>query len=550
MFVPVSFVYFLFMSYAFFSKDNTNKIQEAIEVSGSKIRHYVVGIGVINITNVILFMILFLFLLLGFYETGESFSGEKLLFGIKAYLYHIILIDFFAILAGMVVSFIRSSMKAYAVLIGLSCLFSEFFQNILYIFAGKNKVLNQIVDIFSLTTNDYNVALDTDYVWSVENVEWQRILFWIMLTITIFFYQTIKNNKKMWVSVSGMITILVLVFYMLPNGVYKVKLSGEDAQNAEYNYYDSHPEQVSTSEKDTYEEKFRITKYEAKLYPRRVLKVTVKVYVDKMDLPRYMFSLKHEYRIKAVKDEKGNKLSFVQNGDSVTVTPRQGIISKCYEFQYQGAAQPYFATSQAIRLPAYFAYLPFSGQRKLWNNWIKNSEDSEYFQLLYSGNALEGLGYETEYDIKVESSQKAYSNLPEVGENHFRGTSDGATIMANIFLKETEILGTRLIYPGAEYRYSANVDESSSLMKEWEDFIRVNPTVQGKTIFAMGIAFGTMSEHQYYGGDHIVADFPSSENYKKYLETGKVPYYDREEVESGQQMLDELEQMDEAEGME
>ncbi len=550
MFVPVSFVYFLFISYAFFSKDNTNKIDEAIEVTGGKIRHYIVGVGVINIANVILFLVLFLFLFMGFYGTGELFNGEKLLFGVKAFLYHIILVNFFAVLAGVVVSFIRSTMKAYAVLMGISCLFSEFFQNVLYAFAGKSEVLNQVVDIFSLTTNDYNVASDSDYIWSVENVEWQRILFWIMLALTIFLYQTIKKNKKTWISISAVTTGLVLIFYMIPNGVYKVKISGKDAQNQEYSYYDAHPEQVSTSEEDTYKEAFRITKYEAKLYPKRVLKATVKTYVDKTDLPNYVFSLRHEYRVKTVKDEQGNQLAFVQDGDIVTITPQSGLASRFYEFQYQGAAQPYFATNQAIRLPAYFAYLPFSGERKLWNKWEEPIEDGQYTEILYEGNSLEGLGYKTEFDIKIDSKQKVYSNLPEVDKNHFRGISDGATFMANIFLEEIEIHGTRLIYPGAEHRYLPNIEESFSLLPEWEGLIAENPTLSGKTIFVMGIAYGSESEYQYYGADHLVTTVPSSDNYKKYLETGKVPYYDREAIKNGQEMLDEFEQMEEAEGME
>lgn len=539
--IPISFVFFMFVSYSFFSKDKLDKLDETIAaVSGGRIRNYLAGFFVVCTINLLLLAGLLAYhmygcrMSLGYHDLGI------ILFGLKCYVVHIFLVNVFAVLVGLAATFCKSEAKAYALMIVVNCFFSQFFLSTLYTMAGADKTAYQVADLFGLTTRMYNAASDEDYVISIEGIEWQRILFWIFLVLTVVLFHMIPKKKKIVMSCTGGMAVLCLCLYMLPNGANHVDVeSRQDAWNEEGTYYEEHPECVGTYENYLPMEDFHITKYVADLKAERVLTAEVDVYVDAPELEEYVFALRHEYKVTDVRDERGQKVSFTQKGDRVVLHSGNEVSHTCFTFRYHGASKQNLSTSQAIRLPANFAYLPFSGERYLYFQWkekIKHNdleeqlieatgesvEDTE--TTLYDGPALEGLGYETEYDIKVKCGHKVYCNLPKVGENHFQGRSDGATLAANAFLREKEIAGATLIYSIAGYRY-APTNADSTVMEDWEIFIRENG-LQGKMLFYNGAASGLSEWHRFFGKDHLMLQFPCTDAYQWFLETGKVSYND------------------------
>ena len=62
-------------------------------------------------------------------------------------------------------------------------------------------------------------------------------------------------------------------------------------------------------------------------------------------------------------------------------------------------------------------------------------------------------------------------------------------------------------------------------MQDWESFIREN-SLQGKTLFYDGVAFGGDEEHRYFGKDHLVVKWPCTKSYQWFLKTGKISYND------------------------
>ena len=187
-----------------------------------------------------------------------------------------------------------------------------------------------------------------------------------------------------------------------------------DAYDEEDRYYTTHTEQTGSLEHHESEEDFKITKYVADIHVNRILKADVEVYVDKPELETYMFSLRHEYRVTSVEDERGEQLNYRQEGDWITLQPEDAGKHSKFVFHYQGASKKFYSTSQAVRLPAYLAYLPFSGKRYLFLDFVQKYGEQDVSQVLYDGPVLEGPGYKTEYDITVDSSLKLYSNLPEI----------------------------------------------------------------------------------------------------------------------------------------
>ena len=243
--------------------------------------------------------------------------------------------------------------------------------------------------------------------------------------------------------------------------------------------------------------------------------------MDKPELETYMFSLRHEYRVTSVENECGEQLNYRQEGDWITLQPEDARKHSKFVFHYQGASKKFYSTSQAVRLPAYLAYLPFSGKRYLFLDFVQKYGDQDTSLVLYNGPVLEGPGYKTEYDITVDSGLKLYSNLPEIETNHFYGISDGVTLMANTFLEEEEISGVRVVHSKANPKYSPQEAEART---SWKNFISEN-NVQGKTIFVPGVVHGSEDNYRYFGEDHLVLMAPCADQYQTFLKTGKHPYY-------------------------
>ena len=541
--IPISFVFFMFLSYSFFSKEKLDKLDETIAAApGGTARSYLSGFFVLCSVDLLLLALVWAYHIyccqraLGYWDTGI------VLFGLRCYVVHIFLVNIFSILVGLAATFCKSEPKAYALMAAVNCFFSQFFLSTLYTMAGMDKTAYQAADLFALTTRMYYAGSDEDYVISIEGIEWQRVLFWIFLCLAIILFHILPKKKIPAAVCSGALAALCLCLYMLPTGAYRVddSESNQDAWREERSYYEQYPEYVGTEENYHPDESFRITKYVAELAMQKVLKAKVTVYVDQDNLDEYVFALRHEYQVTDVRDEQGQALPFTQRGDWVEVQAGSGMPHTCFTLFYRGASQKNLSTSQAVRLPAYFAYLPFSGKRYLYFSWskaygVKDEEtqrmdeamgiydDTDY--LSYTGPVMEGPGYEAEYELTVKSTQKVYCNLPEVGRNHFRGRSDGVTLAASAFLRKKEIAGAFLVYSIGRWKY-APADTGSTIMEEWEAFIRENG-LQGKTIFVSGVAFGLSEEDRYFGKNHLVLQSTlSADAYQWFLKTGEISYND------------------------
>lgn len=516
--IPLSFVFFLFLSYAFFSKDKNCRMDEVISVSGTgKIKSYVSGCVILFLIDLIIVLFLFGYFTYCCVQVLGTVDGTMFVFVVRLYGIHIFLVNLFSVLLGMSMSFVRSEMKAYIFLIVICCCFSQFFLSSLYRLSEKNETLYHFVDLFGLTTRTHNgLSVDVDYLFSVEAVNFQRIMFWIFLMVTIFLFQTLKRRKKCWIIGSGVITLLFLWFYMLPSGAsYSDVASRMDAWEGEEVYYSTHQDQVGTHDNYLPKENFRILKYVANLKIRRVLEAEVSVFVDRGELSEYIFALRHEYKVSHVKDERGEDVTFEQDGDRLIVKTGEGGNHSYFTFRYEGASKVFYSTKQAVRLPACFAYLPFSGERYLYFNWERKDEQSGWRYVLYCGSAQEGMGYEAEYDITVDTTQSVYSNLPEVGKNHFHGASDGATLIANPYLRKKQIGGTTFIAS----RWTKFVREE----EQWREFIDAN-SLSGKTVFSVGGKYLDDVAMRYFGKDHLVLNVPCTEEYQYYLKTGEFCY--------------------------
>ena len=116
----------------------------------------------------------------------------------------------------MAVSFIKNEIRAFAVMILFCCCFSQFFGSVLR--ADGDLDLQHMIESLGLTTRMYHAAPDYDYIFSIESVDLQRILFLDFPGATILVYHL--SQKKMDFSYLPAVEPLRCYFLccMLPNG--------------------------------------------------------------------------------------------------------------------------------------------------------------------------------------------------------------------------------------------------------------------------------------------------------------------------------------------
>lgn len=536
-YIPLSFVFFILLSYAFLVLSKNDKVRETVLAAPHGMLHdLMAGMLPVVLLNLLVTAGFFLFYIeevrIGL--SGLTFSLAS--YGARCYLFHFFLMNLFGILLGTLLSFVKSEICAYGLLVGLICMFSEFFVPVFYRLFGGTQARNHMVDLFGFTSRMFYAGEDYDYMISAENVELERMLFWIFLTLGMILLQMLHKSEKRAGVLSLVLSAFFLCLYMQPSGASHTntdrvhdQTSGQSAQA----YYERRKDQTASDERRLiYSEDFHIQRYEGTLDIHRLLKGDVKVYVDQTDLDTYAFSLRHEYRIKKILSDKGEPLPFTQNGDWVTVETKGADRSEYFEFLYQGYSSGdgglcYYSTAQSIRLPGCYAYLPFSGKRYLYVALTAYDEAEGRDMIYESGAAATDLGYEAEYDIRIKTPLSVYSNLKESGKNHLQGRATGVTLFANPFVKEVKVDALRVLCSDPNGVRGKTMKTEDWAEREGKKFSGYG-FKQG-TVFFISAPLNGFQAGNYYAADHVFLElFPEREEYDYAKEHGNAYGYHKQ----------------------
>lgn len=287
------------------------------------------------------------------------------------------------------------------------------------------------------------------YAWgnSLVPQRWCILLFWIFLLGTVMFYKTSAQKKpvKLLRSAAALVLAAVCLFTAVLPGS-KVLLDSdnmaESASMADSTYYYEHPD----GKKAKREVQFQISEYTADLRVFTKLHAKVTMKIDTPDLEEYTFTLYHGYKIKSAKDQNGNALQFKQEEDHFTVAPNGNTTE--ITVKYIGFSPVFYSNAQGIFLPGYFAYLPQSGLRPLYDK-----ANLGFYRCEYNENTV--------FNIKINSLQKVYSNLEETGRNTFSGTGYPSFFMG-AYAEYTTKQGIRVIYPYMDPSINGNTIEEDT----------------------------------------------------------------------------------------
>lgn len=516
--IKITFLFFLFISYEYFSKLKRDKMEEVVSISRKGLSLRLSGILVFVLIDMIICGVLFVYAcFVGLRQDVHSWS--YIWFLVKCTFIHHFLVYIFAALAGTAVSFVTSRTAGYVILMLICCVTGSTLIAPLISVSWGNEVLYRIADLLSITSREYHAMPNPYYMFSIEAVNVQRIFFWLLLTVFILSI-VLMRGKRRWIGAvpaAGMLVCAIL-FFQPVSAAYVDIAMGQDSWTADENYYEVR-KVVDCNDTSQYKEAdFRVLKYVMKLDVDRELKAEVDVYIDQPQRHQYDFTLYHGYKVNRILDERGKKLDFSQEGDYICVRsdPAEGL--EKLTFQYEGYSKRYYSTSQGMFLPAYLEYYPIPGRRQVYM--------SEYY---YTGNTLQGLGYETDFDVAVNVGQKVYSNLMEDKNGHMTGRADGVTLLSSPFAKEVQVDNCKIVYSVLEYPDKKLEEEKEKFRQFIKQYTGKN-AINGKTIFIPPDINGSF---YYFGSDHMLgnASFLAS-NYERYVTKGELyPYVSEEELQ-------------------
>lgn len=496
---PFYFIIHLFTSYLYLSKAKRDNFFESLYCGKS-------NTGKLMISQVTVLLILTfitsVFALLSFYIfSAKSFTDSKYIYYIlKLVLYYYFLADTAAALFGTLCSCTKKYSSAYIMLTVFSLATSPLIVNISnIIYEATGIYIGDATKIFMLYPRDFRYINHEFGYPSLINHMFLP-LFWILLCIVIINLLQIRQLKKyiklfFLPFISCLLAIVLLLSSLTYSEAPYIISEPKIGWDSEYHYYlPSEKEKTPIQMNEPAE--FDIAYYNIKFNMLNELNAEVEIGIDNSKTDEYKFTLYRGYNVKKILNESGERLSFSQIGDYITVMPSKKI--KSLRFYYSGCSALYHSNYESICLPGGFAYYPISGFHYTYD-------------IGRQGRLNVSLDYETQFNVEIIGTKGAvYTNLEKAEKtNSFIGKSNALTIVSSYTLKEAYIDDCRIVY------YEG--DEELAYMT---NFIRNNiDTFNGKSVICVFVYDNGVDVKKSIFSDHMTI--------RNSYEIDSTPYYDK-----------------------
>lgn len=433
----VLFIAFLYMSYEYIYTYRNSDIEET--VASNKKGKFSSYLSMFITLFIFVIFIYAVSLITGFI-TGLSANIHNSIFYWHVFLtstLNFLLLLSIAVFAGSFLAIRFKRIAAYTILILLVFIMSSaptmFLQLLSY---NTNFNFFQFQYIFEkILPQNTNVITDYQYGVSCEIYRWNLSFFWILLLVgAIVFTLCNKKNRKNIVTVCiCFILSFVNLFGYFQGGsrvLYDDSLKSISAYDS---LYYQHTQQKNKSAD------FSISEYDMTLTALRNACLDVSMKIDKRNnTNEYYFTLYRDFVIDSITDESGQKLDWDREGDyfSVKCTSKTKIIN----LKYKGNSNIFFSNIQGISLPGCFPYYPVAGYHILNNTTVDTSEDGNIIADGMPGYLPISNGFESVYNIKVNTLLPVYSNLESISEhkNEFTGKAQYPTLMSGLIENNSE----------------------------------------------------------------------------------------------------------------
>ncbi|MFY2251521.1 hypothetical protein ACOSZH_16630 [Priestia megaterium] len=370
----------------------------------------------------------------------------------------------------------------------------------------------RIDKILSLGEPNVTRIYNSLYGFSLDLIYWDKMILIVSL-LAILFLLTWK--KKEVISKNQLqISLLPVLLIFVATTVYAVQpfqsLTDDDGKSIRY--YRQH----KIKEDSSLESPVNLKKYDIKLRTKSNLSALVKIQavnIANKDIKQLTVGLFHELHVEQIKmDDK--EIKFKQKNDSLTLyfedNAWQPNDNRVLEFKYKGLqSNLYFGNAQAVYLPNYIPWLP--------------TEDSRpAFDIVTKYHYLHRVPHQPSerktYKLKVDGTNKLFTNLPRNGHGNWEGvSSDGVSLFSGQLSSKVDD-DVRYVYPNtweSQFKQPNNIQRYLSdvahAMKTTlkDDTLKVPHTIY--FVPNQNIADGIPHEGTWWNDDYVIWGFNQSD---------------------------------------
>ena len=435
------FIIFVFLAYEYFyAVKKSNLIEVLKSTKFGVLKLYSFQFLVMLLLNIIIT------LSFGVYNIGSYFyhGFEQLDFLVHLLLHlflNLFLMLIVATLVGWVLALIFKRLISYLGAILFLFLGSRIFEEMALgvLFSSEVNLLYQIHDIFNLSDPALTWSANFHFAYSVLPDRFGLMLAWISILLGVVLFKLIDKRKvrNSLTIVSLLMFLIAFHFYQQPGSRFVMSHTPEGSLM--YDFFHYMGQEIETMEAD-----FNVLTYDLEMVVRNQLFVTATLTMDEQ-LPVYRFTLYHRYLITSVTDQNEVAMDFVQEGDHFRVYNDQEVLEALI-IHYVGYSPRFYSNRQGMILPGFFPYFPHAGHHLVY----------DYQWGVFEPIMLPQAAY---FNVRVTGTGHVFSNLEEIGANHFAGRTSSVTLISG-FLNRQVVDGITVVYPfldHMEFNYESNV---------------------------------------------------------------------------------------------
>lgn len=330
-------------------------------------------------------------------------------------------------------------------------------------------------------TDNYN-----PFIWA--SGQFLKVFGLLVLSAAVCAGYYIKKNGKIYAATGIIAAVILLYLSYMPENEYVVITSyrsgaSTDSWNIDLNYYEGGKQALYENAA------FDITDYDMTITAGRTTHFTVKMKFGDNSSDKYSFTLYHGYKVTSVTDLNGNKLSYNTDGDYIEVFTDGNSVEGMI-MEYEGVSYVYMADGSHINYPEFFRYYPAAGKEAVFNvavgDFVKKLSDKE-----------------ASFHVKVNAEYKVYSNLTQISDNEFEGSTTGVLLLGGMCAGQTEYKGVNIVYPMLEYTRQEVEEDYDRIINVFNNH---NIDITGKDWFVMSYRAGNYG-CAYCGQDYMAGSF-------------------------------------------
>ncbi|MGG0436515.1 hypothetical protein ABEY51_28515 [Priestia megaterium] len=346
------------------------------------------------------------------------------------------------------------------------------------------------------------------YGFSLDLIHWDKIVLVVAL-LTILFLLTWK--KKHVISQAQLkVSLIPMVVIFIGSVIYAIQpfqsLTDDDGETIRY--YRQH----KIKEDNSFESPVSFKKYDIELSTKSNLNALVKIQaVNTADkkIKQVRVGLYHELHVDQIKMD-NKEIKFKQKNDSLTLYFEENSWKpndkRLLEFKYEGLrSNLYFGNAQAVYLPNYMPWLPSENSRPA-------------FEIVTNYHYLHRVPHQPSekktYHLKVDGTNKLFTNLSENGDGNWEGvSSDGVSLLSGQLSSKVDD-GVRYVYPNtweSQFKQPNNIkkylSDVAQAMKTTlkDDNLKVPHTIYFVT--NQNIADGVPYGGTWWNNDYLIWGF-------------------------------------------